>query len=198
MPIYFTDIDSIIGTAKLDKLMTLGVSLGTALVIIGLIMGWIFRSKEMVFVGFFVNAIPIIWFGLLLNLFNVPLSLEVLIAMTITVGLASDATVHFGFKYYRSRFYGRTEKHALEVMFFYAGVPVIIGAIVLMAVFALLTLTDVPSLQLIGAYGAILMLFSLLTDLLILPVLLLAIDKFNLNQSQTTIEENRKRFNLDN
>ena len=126
-----------------------------------------------------------------------PLSLEVLIAMTITVGLASDATVHFGFKYYRSRFYGRTEKHALEVMFFYAGVPVIIGAIVLMAVFALLTLTDVPSLQLIGAYGAILMLFSLLTDLLILPVLLLAIDKFNLNQSQTTIEENRKRFNLD-
>ena len=197
MPIYFTDIDSIIGTAKLDKLMTLGVSLGTALVIIGLIMGWIFRSREMVFVGFFVNAIPIIWFGLFLNLFNVPLSLEVLIAMTITVGLASDATVHFGFKYYRSRFYGRTEKHALEVMFFYAGVPVIIGAIVLMAVFALLTLTDVPSLQLIGAYGAILMLLSLLTDLLILPVLLLAIDKFNLNQTKKKKIDPRKTFNLD-
>ena len=196
LPIYFTDIDSIIGTAKLDKLMTLGVSLGTALVFIGLIMGWIFRSREMVIVGFFVNAIPIIWFGLLLNLFNVPLSLEVLIAMTITVGLASDATVHFGFKYYRSRFYGRTEKHALEVMFFYAGVPVIIGAIVLMAVFALLTLTDVPSLQLIGAYGAILMLFSLLTDLLVLPVLLLAIDKFNTDGTQEREENPRKRFNL--
>ena len=196
LPIYFTDIDTIIGTAKLDKLMTLGVSLGTALVIIGLIMGWIFRSREMVFVGFFVNAIPIIWFGLFLNLFDVPLSLEVLIAMTITVGLASDATVHFGFKYYRSRFYGRTEKHALEVMFFYAGVPVIIGAIVLMAVFALLTLTDVPSLQLIGAYGAILMLLSLLTDLLVLPVLLLAIDKFNLNQTPKASSKVRERFNL--
>jgi len=184
MEIYFTDIDSIIGTAKLDKLMTLGVSLGTALVIIGLIMGWIFRSREMIFVGFFVNAIPIVWFGLFLNLFSIPLSLEVLIAMTITVGLASDATVHFGYKYYRSRFYGRTEKHALEVMFFYAGVPVIIGALILMAVFALLTLTDVPSLQHIGAYGAILMLLSLLTDLLILPVLLLAIDKFNHNKAE--------------
>ncbi len=186
MEIYFTDIDSIIGSAKLDKLMTLGVSLGTALVIIGMIMGWIFRSKEMVFVGFFVNAIPIVWFGLFLNLFSIPLSLEVLIAMTITVGLASDATVHFGYKYYRSRFYGRTEKHALEVMFFYAGVPVIIGALILMAVFALLTLTDVPSLQHIGAYGAILMLLSLLTDLLILPVLLLAIDKFNHNKAEHT------------
>jgi len=197
MEIYFTDVDSIITTAKLDKLMTLGVSLGTALVLIGLIMGWIFRSREMVVVGFFVNAIPIIWFGLFLNLFNVPLSLEVLIAMTITVGLASDATVHFGFKYYRSRFYGRTEKHALEVMFFYAGVPVIIGAMVLMAVFFLLTFTDVPSLQLIGAYGAILMLLSLLTDLLVLPVLLLAIDKFNLNQSENAYKNPRKKFNLD-
>jgi len=131
-----------------------------------------------------------------LNLFNVPLSLEVLIAMTITVGLASDATVHFGFKYYRSRFYGRTEKHALEVMFFYAGVPVIIGAIVLMAVFSLLTLTDVPSLQLIGAYGAILMVFSLLTDLLVLPVLLLVIDRFNLNQTVNNQDDHRKKFNL--
>lgn len=183
MEIYFTDIDSIVGSAKIDKLMTLGVSLGTALIIIGLIMGWIFRSREMIVVGFFVNAIPIIWFGLFLNLFNVPLSLEVLIAMTITVGLASDATVHFGYKFYRSRFYGGTEKHALEVMFFYAGVPVIIGSMVLMAVFALLTLTEVPSLQLIGAYGAILMMMSLLTDVLILPVLLLAIDKFNLNKA---------------
>lgn len=196
MPIYFTDVDSIIGSAKLDKLMTLGVSLGTALVIIGLIMGWIFRNKEMAVVGFFVNAIPIIWFGLFLNLFNVPLSLEVLIAMTITVGLASDATIHFGFKYYRSRFYGRTEKHALEVMFFYAGVPVIIGAIVLMAVFTLLTFTDVPSLQLIGAYGVILMFLSLLTDLLILPVLLLAIDKFSKGSHKEEEKDPRVEFNL--
>ncbi len=195
LSIYFTDMDTIIGTAKLNKLMTLGVSLGTALLLIGLIMGWIFRNKEMVFVGFITNAIPIIWFGLFLELFMVPLSLEVLIAMTITVGLASDATVHFAFKYYRSRFYGRTEKHALEVMFFYAGVPVIIGAIVLMVVFSLLTLTDVPSLKLIGAYGVILVFLSLLTDLLILPVLLLAIDKFNLNKVDKT--NTRKKYNLD-
>jgi predicted RND superfamily exporter protein len=179
LPIYFTDINSIIDSAKIDKVAMLGISLVTALLIIGVIMGWIFRNKEMVFVGFITNAIPIIWFGLFLNLFNIPLSLEVLIAMTITVGLASDATVHFAYKYYRSRFYGRTQKHALEIMFFYAGVPVIIGGIVLVAVFMLLTLTDLPSLELIGRYGGLLMILSLLTDLLILPVLLLAIDRFD-------------------
>ncbi len=185
MPIYFTDINSIIDSAKIDKVAMLGISLGTALIFIGMIMGWIFRNKELVFVGFITNAIPIIWFGLFLNFFNIPLSLEVLIAMTITVGLASDATVHFAYKYYRSRFFGRTQKHALEVMFFYAGVPVIIGGIVLIGVFALLTLTDVPSLKLIGGYGALLMILSLLTDLLVLPVLLLAIDRFGMNTKQS-------------
>ena len=179
LPIYFTDMDTLLSSAKIGKMSILGFSLGSALLIIGLIMGWIFRSKEMVFVGFITNAIPIIWFGLFLNLFNIPLSLEVLIAMTITVGLASDATVHFAYKYYRSRFFGRTQKHALEVMFFYAGVPVIIGGLSLVTVFALLTLTDLHSLELIGGYGSLLMIFSLATDLLILPVLLLAIDRFH-------------------
>ncbi|WP_345977073.1 MMPL family transporter [Sulfurimonas sp. HSL3-7] len=183
IPIYFTDINSIIDSAKIDKVAMLGISLGTALIMIGVIMGWIFRNKEMVFVGFITNAIPIIWFTLFLNIFNIVLSLEVLIAMTITVGLASDATVHFAYKYYRSRFFGRTQKHALEIMFFYAGVPVIIGGIVLTGVFVLLTLTDVPSLELIGGYGASLMILSLLTDLLILPVLLLAIDRFGIKRA---------------
>ena len=179
LPIYFTDMDTLQSSAKIGKMSILGFSLGSALLIIGLIMGWIFRNKEMVFVGFITNAIPIMWFGLILNLSNIPLSLEVLIAMTITVGLASDATVHFAYKYYRSRFFGRTQKHALEVMFFYAGVPVIIGGLSLVTVFALLTLTDLHSLQLIGGYGALLMILSLATDLLILPVLLLAIDRFH-------------------
>jgi hypothetical protein len=56
---------------------------------------------------------------------------------------------------------------------------VIIGGISLITVFALLTLTDLLSLELIGGYGALLMILSLATDLLILPVLLLAIDRFH-------------------
>jgi hypothetical protein len=178
IPLYFTDMDTLLSSAKIDKTVILGFSLATALVIIGLIMGRIFRNKEMILVGFVVNAIPIVWFGLFIHLLEIALSLEVLIAMTIIVGLASDATVHFAYKYYRSRFFGRTQKHALEIMFFYSGVPVIIGSVVLIALFALLTLTDLDSLKLIGGYGAVLMLLSLLTDLFILPILLLAIDRF--------------------
>jgi predicted RND superfamily exporter protein len=101
-----------------------------------------------------------------------------LIAMTISVGLASDATIHFAFKYFRLRHFGRSRKHTLEKMYFYAGIPVIIGSTILILVFASLYFSQIHSLQLIGIYCAVLIFFSLLSDLFILPVMLLAVDGF--------------------
>ncbi len=178
LDIYITDMDSLLSSAKIDKTLLLAISLSTALLIIGLIMGRIFRSKEMIVVGFIANATPIAWFGLFTFVFDITLSLELLIAMTITVGLASDATVHFAFKYFRSRYFGRSFKHSLEKMFFYASIPVMIGTLVLSTVFMLLTFSEVQSLILIGGFGSILMLLSLLTDIFLLPPLLMLIDKF--------------------
>jgi hypothetical protein len=184
LPIYFTDIESLLESSKMDKILLLALSSLSALLMIGLIMGIIFRSARIGFVGFVANSIPIIWFILFMMVCNFELSIEALIAMTISVGLTSDTIIHFGYKYFRSRYFGRTRKHALEIMFFYSGVPAITSAVVLMIVFALLTLTQLQSLQLIGAYGAILMFISLLSDLFILPILLLAVDS---NHSEQTV-----------
>lgn len=177
LPLYFTDLETLSESAKMDKRLLLASSLASALIMIGIVMGIVFRSFRIGMIGIVANTIPIIWFGLFLVLFDFELSLEALIAMAISVGLTSDTIIHFAYKYFRSRHFGRTKKHALEIMFFYAGVPAIVGAIVLMSVFALLTLTNLETLVLIGGYGTLLMFISLITDLFILPVLLLAIDE---------------------
>ncbi len=177
IPFFFTDMETLSESAKMDKRILLSSSLLVALGMIGLVMGIVFRSIKIGLVGFAANAIPVIWFGLIMLVFNLALSIEVLIAMTISVGLTSDTIIHFAYKYFRSRYFGRTKKHALEIMFFYAGIPTIIGAGVLMCVFGLLTLTQLETLELIGGYGAILMLISLVSDLFVLPILLLAIDE---------------------
>lgn len=177
LPLYFTDLETLSESAKMDKRIVLASSLFSALVMIGIVMGLIFRSFKIGLIGFVANAIPVIWFGLFMIVFNFTLSIEALIAMTISVGLTSDTIIHFAYKYFRSRYFRRTKKHALEIMFFYAGVPAIVGALVLMGVFALLGLTGLETLMLIGGYGVVLMFFSLITDLFILPVLLLAIDE---------------------
>lgn len=176
--LYFVDEATLIGSAKYSQTILLASSLLTALILIGLITGWIFRSKAMVFVGFTVNTIPIILFGMIVTLLAIPLSLEMLIATTISIGLASDATIHFAFKYFRFRYFGRTRKHALEKMYFYSGIPVIIGSIILITVFLMLYFSQVHFLELIGIYSASLISLSLLTDLFILPVMLLLIDRF--------------------
>lgn len=179
LPIYLTDVESLSQSSKMEKMVLLLFSLFSALLIIAFVMGIIFRSVAIGWVGFAANIIPIIWFVLFIILFKFELTIEALIAMTISVGLTSDTIIHFGYKYFRSRYFGRTRKHALEIMFFYASVPAVISATVLMIVFGLLIFTQLPSLQLIGAYGAVLMFISLLSDLFILPILLLAVDKEN-------------------
>ncbi|WP_309497880.1 hypothetical protein, partial [Sulfurovum sp.] len=176
--LYFIDNATLIGSAKYNQTVLLTSSLFSALMIIGLITGWIFRSKAMVFVGFTINAIPIVWFGMIVNVLGIPLSLEMLIAMTISLGLASDATIHFAFKYYTFRYFGRTRKQSLEKMYFYSSIPVIIGSVILITVFSMLYFTQIHSLELIGIYSASLILLSLLTDLFVLPVMLLFVDKF--------------------
>lgn len=177
LPIFFTDLETLSESAKMDKRLLLASSLLSALIMIGFIMGMMFRSFKIGMIGFIANSIPVMWFGLFLVVFDFELSIEAMIAMAISVGLTSDTIIHFAYKYFRSRYFGRTKKHALEIMFFYAGVPAIVGAVVLMSVFALLTLTQLDTLVLIGGYGALLMFISLITDLFILPVLLLAIDE---------------------
>lgn len=176
--LYFIDDETLLGISKYGQTILLASSLFWALIIIGLVTGWIFRSRGMIFVGLTINVIPILWFGVIVSLLSIPLSLEMLIAMTISLGLASDATIHFAFKYFRLRYFGRSQKHTLEKMFFYAGIPVIIGSTILILVFASLSFSQVHSLQLIGRYSAMLISLSLLTDLFVLPVMLLFVDKF--------------------
>ena len=183
LDVYFVDRETLLNSAKFNQTVLLMTSLLSALLIIGLITGWIFRSKAMAFVGFTVNTVPIAWFGLIVKLLGVPLGLEMLIAMTIAVGLASDATIHFAYKYFRGRHFGRSRKHALQKMYFYAGIPVLIGSAILILVFAALHFSQVHTLQLIGTYSAVLIFISLLTDLFVLPVMLLFIDRFALKNT---------------
>ena len=176
--LYFIDNATRIGSAKYNQTVLLTSSLFFALLIIGLITGWIFRSKSMILVGFTINAIPIVWFGMIVTLLAIPLSLEMLIAMTISLAVASDATIHFAYKYFRLRYFGSSRKHSLEKMYFYSAIPVIIGSIILISIFLMLSFSKVHSLELIGLYSASIILLSLLTDLFVLPVMLLHIDKF--------------------
>jgi hypothetical protein len=160
----------------------------TAVLIIAFFMGYIFRNIYMVVVAFLASTIPMAWFSFGMYMLHLPFTLEVLIAMIISLGLASDATIHFAYKYWRARFFGRTKKHSLEIVFFYGAVPVIIGSLVLAVTFYGLSFSSLLTFQLIGEYSAVLIMMSLAVDLFVLPILLLVIDKY-LQESIRHIKE---------
>ena len=178
LQLYFSDVDTLVSMVKMQNSQVLLFTVLTAVLIIAFFMGLIFRNIYMVIVAFLASTIPMAWFSFAMYMLNLPFSLEVLIAMIISLGLASDATIHFAYKYWRARFYGRTKKHSLEIVFFYGAVPVIIGSAVLAVTFYGLSFSSAMTLQLIGQYSAVLILMSLAVDLFILPVLLLVVDKY--------------------
>jgi len=183
--VYFNDVDTLVSLVKMKNSKVLLFTVATAVLIIAFFMGIIFRNTSMVVVAFLSSTMPMAWFAFGMYIFHLPLTLEVLIAMTISLGLASDATIHFAYKYWRARFSGRSNKHSLEIVFFYAAVPVIIGSVILAVTFFGLSFSNALTLQLIGKYSAILILMSLAVDLFILPILLLITDRYlNENDSQ--------------
>jgi len=188
LQLYFNDIDTLVSLVKMKNSQVLLFTVLTAVLIIALFMGIIFRNIYMVIVAFLASTIPMAWFSFSMYLLNLPFSLEVLIAMIISLGLASDATIHFAYKYWRARFYGRTKKHSLEIVFFYGAVPVIIGSLVLAVTFYGLSFSNALTLQMIGKYSSLLILLSLAVDLFILPILLLVTDKY-LQESIRNIKE---------
>ncbi len=178
MNIYFNDVDTLVSMVKMNNSQVLLFTVLTAVLIIAAFMGLIFRNYSMMIVAFLASTIPMAWFAFAMYVLHLSFTLEVLISMIISLGLASDATIHFAYKYWRARFYGRTKKHSLEIVFFYGAVPVIIGSLILAVTFYGLSFSSAVTLQLIGKYSAVLILLSLAVDMFILPILLLVTDKY--------------------
>ena len=178
LDIYFNDVDTLVSMVKMKNSQVLLFTVLTAVLIIAAFMGLIFRNISMVIVAFLASTIPMAWFAFAMYVLHLSFTLEVLISMIISLGLASDATIHFAYKYWRARFYGRTKKHSLEIVFFYGAVPVIIGSLILAVTFYGLSFSSAITLQLIGKYSAVLILLSLAVDMFILPILLLVTDKY--------------------
>ncbi len=175
--VYLVDRESLAYAAKTDDAVIMVGSIITALILIGVIMFVTTRKYQLLLISWVINVIPLVGFALMILILRIPLSVEILIAMTIMLGLASDATIHFSYKYMQSRHFYHRRYKALEKVFFYAGVPVIIGNVLLASIFFVLAATGVAALESIGLFAGALILLSLGVDLFVMPVLLLFVDQ---------------------
>ena len=154
--------------------------LGTAIALFGisvlLIAG--LRSLRLGLVSLVPNFVPgVMGFGVwALTKGEVGVALSVVVAMTI--GVVVDDTVHFLGKYRRARLeHGLGSEDAVRYAFRAAGRAMVTTTIVLVAGFLVLLLSDfIPTAE-VGLLTAYIIAFALIADFLLLPPLLMAVDR---------------------
>ena len=154
--------------------------LGTAVALFGIsiILIAAFRSLRLGIMSLVPNFLPAVMgfgvWGLIVG--QVGLALSVVVAMTI--GIVVDDTVHFLSKYRRARReLGHSSEEAVRYAFQAAGRALVTTTVVLVAGFLILILSPfIPTAE-VGLLTAMIIGFALVADLLLLPALLMAVDR---------------------
>ncbi len=171
------DVNSLLSAAKYDTVNHMIIVVLFILFLITFVIYSITKNKAFAFIALTVNIIPLIWFFSIITVLRIPLSIEILVAMLIMIALSSDATIHFLYYYHRHLRPRASNEHSLELSFIEVGTPIGIGSTILLITFSLLVFANIPTISAIGIYSVVLILFSLMADLFILPVMFIELIK---------------------
>ena len=170
------------GTDYLIK--NLFTSLFLAILLIASFMAWMFSSKRMVMVSLIPNLIPLIMTAALMGYFDISIKPSTILVFSIAFGISVDDTIHFLAKY-------RLEledtnwsiRAAVVLALRETGVSMIYTSIILFFGFGVFSVSEFGGTVALGVLVAITLLFAMLSNLILLPSLLLTLEKFITNKS---------------
>ncbi|SFB31025.1 efflux RND transporter permease subunit [Algoriphagus aquimarinus] len=171
------------GTAYLidkgHKSVTLQMAkgLGVAFLLVGVIVGFLFRSWRISFLVLIPNFIPLIWMLGLMYFLGIEFKLTTAILFTVAFGIAVDDSIHFMSRLKHELVLGKNLIYALKRTFLETGKAIVLTTIVLTAGFGLLIFSQFGVTHFTGLLISASMIFALLADLMLLPLLLLPLKK---------------------
>lgn len=147
--------------------------LGIAFLVIACIAGLLFRSLRMIIVTLIPNLIPLLMIAGLMGIFGIYLKLSTSIIFTIAFGIAVDDTIHFISKLKIELDKGKSLLYAVKSTFLYTGKAIIITTVILAGGFLTLILSTFGGTFYTGLLVSLTLVFAVVADLSLLPVLLL-------------------------
>ncbi|MEB2777491.1 MMPL family transporter [Algoriphagus sp. D3-2-R+10] len=171
------------GTAYLidkgHKSVTLQMAkgLGVAFLLVGVIVGFLFRSWRISFLLLIPNLIPLIWMLGLMYVLGIEFKLTTAILFTVAFGIAVDDSIHFMSRLKHELNLGKNLIYALKRTYLEAGKAMVLTTVVLTAGFGLLIFSQFGVTHFTGLLISASMIFALLADMLLLPLLLIPLKK---------------------
>lgn len=164
------------GTKYLVK--NLAISLSLAILLIASFMAFMFRSFRMIVISLIPNILPLLITAGLMGYLGVPLKPSTILVFSIAFGISVDDTIHFLAKY-RQELQANNWKIKKSVYgaLRETGVSMFYTSIVLFFGFSVFTLSSFGGTVALGALVSATLLFAMLSNLLLLPSLLLSLER---------------------
>ena len=150
----------------------LAASLGTASIVIWLILTVVYRSVRIGLISIIPNVFPLVATGATLVLAGQYLELVTVCVFTICIGIAVDDTIHFLTRYAEENSAGGEHSEVIRRAFTGVGSALLMTTIVLVAGMLTAVFGDARDARLFGAMGALTLSTALFADIVFLPALL--------------------------
>ncbi|WP_299986190.1 MMPL family transporter [uncultured Pontibacter sp.] len=144
-----------------------------AFLVVAILVGLIFRSLRMILISLVPNIIPLLMIGGIMGFLGINMTVSVSIIFTIAFGIAVDDTIHFLGKLKVELRKGKSLPYAIKTTIISAGKAIIITSCILVAGFLTLVLSSFDATFYVGVFVSLTLVFAVVADLLLLPVLIL-------------------------
>ena len=154
------------------------MSLSLAIVLISLFMAYMFRSFKMIIVSLVPNLLPLIITAGVMGYVGIPIKPSTILVFSIAFGISVDDTIHFLAKYRQEL--AANHWHIRKSVYRAlreTGVSMFYTSIVLFFGFSVFMISNFGGTKALGGLVSMTLLFAMLANLILLPSLLLALER---------------------
>lgn len=154
------------------------ISLSLAILMIALFMAFMFRSFRMVVISLIPNLLPLLITAGIMGYVGIPIKPSTILVFSVAFGISVDDTIHFLAKY-RQELQANNWKIKTSVYgaLRETGISMFYTSIVLLFGFSVFTISSFGGTVALGALVSITLLFAMLSNLVLLPSLLLSLER---------------------
>lgn len=159
-------------------LLNLKESVYLALLLIGLVMLFLFPSLRMIIIALIPRMAPLLITAAIMGFFSIPLKPSTILIFSITFGIASDGTMYFLTRYRQElRKHAGSISRTVSLTIQETGVSMVYTAVILFAGFFIFAASGFGGTQALGVLTSLTLLIAMLSNLILLPSLLLSLEK---------------------
>ncbi|MFD1094317.1 efflux RND transporter permease subunit [Salegentibacter chungangensis] len=164
------------GTNYLVK--NLVISLSLAILLIAIFMAWMFRSFRMILISLVPNLLPLLVTAGMMGFLGVPIKPSTILVFSIAFGISVDDTIHFLAKYRQELKANNWKiKRSVYAALRETGLSMFYTSIVLFFGFSVFMISSFGGTVALGGLVSATLLFAMLSNLLLLPSLLLSLER---------------------